>query len=940
MAGSGSTVDPNAIFNFDDMDASFDMDPSVFGEDTDANQGTTSHSGEETAGDASMGNPINHPFLSLGTPMTNSNYDPSLPIDEDNNPFAVAAHTTNDNSDPVQGHIQHQQVFQESVGFNQNAGLAPKPSQVPANASNVEEKDWFKLSDAEEDEAFNRLMEMSPEEFQEMMREFPDEETAASGLSSATPYATSKKRIRLNEGESAPRSVGGAPSTAQLGFEPQQIHQIRQIREAKSRQRMAINGLEKRVQDLEVDLAKAQSEAKDAYENGRMVALLGVDGEWGAREAKLRQDAQLEQERQINAIRNSLEGQIAEKSTQLDQYRAEAEEYRTGVEREAGKYKQAAKAEIEAQKVAEKVTEGAKRKAESSLSEKTRLLDMAKPYVEGLEKKIADLEREKANWKSAELPQPPAIRALEGKIEELEAAAEKTKITLGELEKVIERLNGANKQAENAHADLQRLFEDSQSYAKDLERKLANLKKEQSSKEAAKLQREEELQQSATEARKALEGKVKDLKSTAEMATRAEDKATQATKGLNEELRRLGGDLNEAQVALRTKTEELERARLAIKEKAKARYPQQLWGPVEQVNVEPSNPANSKTLLGTIAFTFDTSKEHPPSQVEMKSVHPKKSQRQLRPQRQPRAQPQPLPQLKREPEPEPEPKPTPPSQWGMFTRHFYPPVPVNRPRRIHIHAEEAIRNRFHIPLDKVHIITSKLEQIEDLQDGAGAAAKASLVIAAELTGLSVRDLKAMQSLRMNSPGCSSNPKSIMRNAQLETSKTLVDLLVSENRPAIKTFLDGASFPQSQGSSDPARDSKSQGTQTEALNAEAGGVEENIAVQEEEAVVQPSPKQSRWGSRLGFASLWKISIGLCLLWFVLLLLAPLPWSSPVALFFEEPDPESGWFDYVPPPSPWSSLIPNFSGWPVISKLFGSFFEDQDLESKWCGNIAMG
>lgn len=112
------------------------------------------------------------------------------------------------------------------------------------------------------------LMEMSPEECQEMMRSLSDEEKAAPGPSSATPYATSNKKIRLNEGDSAPTSVDGAPSKPQLGFAPQQIHHIRQIREAKSRQGKAINGLEKRVQDLEVDLAKAQSEAKDAFENG------------------------------------------------------------------------------------------------------------------------------------------------------------------------------------------------------------------------------------------------------------------------------------------------------------------------------------------------------------------------------------------------------------------------------------------------------------------------------------------------------------------------------------------------------------------------------------------------------------------------------------------------------------------------------------------------
>ena len=893
---AGFTFDPNAIFNFDNMNANFDMDPNISGEEvTNANQRITSHSGEGASGDAGVANPISHdndPFMGLGALVTNDNYNPALPIDEDNDPFMPAeAHTTNDNSDPDHGQIQHQQVFQESVGFNQNAGLVSETSQVAANDPSVEEEDWFKLTDQEEDEAFNRLMEMSPEEFEEMMRQFPDEETTAPGPSSATPYAISKKRVRLNEGDSAPALAGGALSPPQLDFETQQIHQIRQIREAKSRRGKSIEGLEKRVQDLEVDLAKAQSEAKDAFENGRMVALLGVDGDWEAREAKLRQDTQLEHERQINAVRSILEGQIAEKNMQLDQYRAEAEAYKVSIEGEAGKYKQAAEAEIEAQKAAVKVAEGAKNEAESILSEKARVLDLAKPYVEGLEKKIAELGREKANWEATERlreegPQPLAIGALEGKIGELEAAAEKTKALLGESKKTIDRLE-----------------------------------KEQSSKGAEQLQREEELQQSAIEARKALEGRIKDLESTAEKATRAEDKATQSTKGLNEELRRLRGDLKEVQLALRTKTDELERAR----------YPQQLRetqsivGPIEQVNVEPSNPASDKTLSAA-SFTFVAAKELPTLQMEMKPVHPNKSRRQLQP------QPQPQPELKQEPEAEP--KLTSPSQLGMFSRQFYPPVPANRPRRIHIHAEEAIRNRFHIPLDKVHAITSKLDKIKDLQDGAGTADEAGLIISAELTGVPIRDLKVMRSLRMSFPGSSSNPKSIMAAAQLEIPKTLVDLLASENRPAIRAFLDGASFPQSQASSDIARDVESRGTQTEALDAEAEGVQKYIAVREEEAVVQPSPKQSRCGS------LWKILIFLCLLWFLLPLLLTLPWSSPIAWLFEDPDPNSGWLDYMPPPSSWSGLIPDFSGWPVISEFFGSFFEDPDLESKWCGNIPMG
>lgn len=859
---AGSAFDPNAIFKFDEE------------EGKNANQGATSHSGEVATGDAGVENPINYendPSVGLEGYMTNDSYDPSTPIDDHNDPFmAIAARTTHDNPDLQHGPTQHQQVFEENVNFNQNAALAPETSQVAANVPSVEDEDWFKLSDQKQDEAFHRLMEMSTEDFDEMMRNFPAEEETVAGPSSSTSYADSKKRARLDEESSASTAVGGTPSTPQRDFEPHQIHQIRQIREAKSRQGKATERLEQRVQGLEVDLAKAQSEAKDAFENGRMVALLGVDGSWEAREAQIRQEAEVAHEQQIYAVRNFLEGQIAEKNEQLDQYRAEAEEYKTSVVGEAGKYKQAAEEEIEAHK----------------------------------------------------------------------AAVKATKATLGESEMAIEMLRGANERAEHAQADLKRAFDNSQSYAMDLERKLANLEKEQSSKEAAQLQREGQLQQSATEAHKALDFKIKDLESTAAKATRAEEEAVQATKGRDEELRRLSGDLNEVQLALRSMTDELERARSAIEEMAEGRYSRQqretqsIVGPVEQVNVEPSNPANAKVPSAASSFTFVAAKELPPSQLQTKPVHPKKSQRKLRP--------QPQPQFTQAPEPEPEPEPelesTLPSQLGMFSRQFYPPVPANRPRRINIHAEEAIKNRLHIPLDKVHSITSKLDKIEGLQHGAEGADKAGLIIAAELTGVSTKDLRILRSLRMDFPRSSSTPESVIGGAQLGLPMTLVDLLASENRPAIRAFLDGASFPQSQASTDITRDTRSRGTQTEALNPEAEGVG---GKEGEGAVVRlSSPKQSRWGSRLGLASHWKTLILLCLLWFMLPLLLPLPWSSPVAWLFEDPDPNSGWLDYVPPPSPWSGLIPDFTGWPVISKLLGSVSEDQGLDGQWLGNIPMG
>ncbi len=879
MAGFG--FDPN--FDFDAMNANFGMDPNIPSEELPStNQGTTSQS-EGSAGDASVGIPSHDsdPSVSQGALMTNANFSPFLPITDDNSPFVASGAPTTDGPDPEHGQALYQQSFQESVGSNEPH--LPDTNQTATNAFNVDEDDWLRFTNEEEDEAFNKLMEMSSEEFEKIMRALPDEENTAPGPSSTTSYATSSKRVRCNEEDSAPASVGGAPSAPQ----PQQIHQIRQIREVKSRQGKAIEGLENKVRDLEADLAKAHSEAKDAFENGRMVALLGAEGDWEAKEAKLKHDAELEHERQIGVVRNFLEGQIAEKAKQLDQYRAEAGEYKKSVEGEAEGYKKAAEEEIGAQRAALKAAEGAKDRAESSLSEQRRVLESAKPYVAGLEKKIADLEGEKANWEAADslreqTPQPPAMGALEVRIEELEAAAEKTKATLGESEEAVKNLNGANERAETARADLERLFQNSQSYARELEIKLANLEKEQSSKEAARLQREEE--------RKALEDRVKDLESLAEKAKRAK-KETQS-----------------------------------------------VVGPVEQVNVEPSTPANAKALSAS-SFTFVATREFPPSQVGVEPVHGKRSQRQSRLQRQSQSQPQhqSQPQLNQGPEPEPE--PTPPSQWGMFSRHCHPPVPADRPRRVHIHAEEAIRNRFQIPLEKVHSITSKLDKRDKAQDGAGAAEKAELIIAAELTGLSVRDLKVMRSLRMGFPGASAKPRSVMTSAQLEIPMTLVELLASENRPAIRAFLDGASFQPSQASSDIARDTRSQGTQTEALEAEVEGIEEDKGIQEEAAVVPPT-KQSRWGSRLGVASPWKTLIFLCLLGLILPLLLPLPWSSPVAWFFEDPDPRSGWLNYEPPPSPWSRFIPDFSGWPVISKLFSSFFDDEDLESKWCGNIPMG
>lgn len=225
--------------------------------------------------------------------------------------------------------------------------------------------------------------------------------------------------------------------------------------------------------------------------------------------------------------------------------------------------------------------------------------------------------------------------------------------------------------------------------------------------------------------------------------------------------------------------------------------------------------------------------------------------------------------------------------------------------------------------------------------------KAGLVISAELTGLSIEDLKVMQNLRISIPNNSSSSSSsssrnprlkLMNSALLEVPRTLVDLLATDDRPAISAFLDGASFPQRRSSNDITLRGakKSQGTQTRASNAEAEVGKGNVAVQEEAAVAQPT-SSSPWKIRLIFLCL--------LLWLVLPLFLPMmpwTWCSPVDWIFEEPDPNiSGWLNFAPRPSPWSNLLPHdFSRWPIISNFFDFFFDRPDLESKWCGNIPIG
>lgn len=299
--------------------------------------------------------------------------------------------------------------------------------------------------------------------------------------------------------------------------------------------------------------------------------------------------------------------------------------------------------------------------------------------------------------------------ALELRIEELEADEERAKASLRESEMAIERLNGAKELAKSTRDDRKKAFQNSQSYVSELKIKLANLEKEQFSKEVALLEREEEC--------KALQDRVRDLEAITEKAKRAK-KETQS-----------------------------------------------VVGSIEQVNVEPSTLTNAKALSEASSFTFLATKQFPSLQIRVEPVQGKKCRRQSQRQRQPQSQSQPQPQLNQEPNSEP--KPTLPSQWRMFSRHSHTLVQANHPRRIHIHAEEAIKIRFRIPLDKVHSITAKLDKVDEVQDGAGVA---RLIIASELTELLISDLKVMRSLCMGFSGSSANPKNVMTSARLEIQR--------------------------------------------------------------------------------------------------------------------------------------------------------------------------
>lgn len=362
------TFTSNTASNLDELNASLNIDPKIFSEGvTNENEGNISQSEEGVAGDTIVGNHPAHnnddPFGSLGAPTANLNYDPYLPGSDGKDPFVgYGGFAVNSDFSPVHGPTQGQQVFQEA-------------NQVATDLPAVGEEDWLKLTNEEQDEEFQKLMEMSAEEFEEIMRAIPNE---AAGASSTIPYTISNKRARRHEDDSIPNKVERGPLEPQPAFEPQQIRQIRQIREAKSQGEKAIEALQKKAQDLEAEHAKTQAKANDAFENGRMVALRGLHTEWEAQEAKIKADAETEHQNQVGTVRTFLEGQIAEgkgreerlareareafeqqrrqleetnrqlakNDKRLDQFRAEAEAYKANVEEEVNRYKQAAEEEL------------------------------------------------------------------------------------------------------------------------------------------------------------------------------------------------------------------------------------------------------------------------------------------------------------------------------------------------------------------------------------------------------------------------------------------------------------------------------------------------------------------------------------------------------------------------------------------------------------------
>lgn len=80
--------------------------------------------------------------------------------------------------------------------------------------------------------------------------------------------------------------------------------------------------------------------------------------------------------------------------------------------------------------------------------------------------------------------------------------------------------------------------------------------------------------------------------------------------------------------------------------------------------------------------------------------------------------------------------------------------------------------------------------------------------------------------------------------------------------------------------------------------------EKTAKKEEVVVILPKSQQTREWPTTAF---WKIIIFMRLLWLILPVVLPLPWSSLAVWLFDGADPNRGWLNYVPDPSPWSIFL---------------------------------
>ena len=127
------------------------------------------------------------------------------------------------------------------------------------------------------------------------------------------------------------------------------------------------------------------------------------------------------------------------------------------------------------------------------------------------------------------------------------------------------------------------------------------------------------------------------------------------------------------------------------------------------------------------------------------------------------------------------------------------------PDASNINAEEVIRNRFQILLDKIHRIASKLDneslivfppeadakrlrltRLRRLKKQRERQRRRGLITNCRRTNQTVH--KRPHGNAKFSPGSSAKPRSVMTSAQLEIPKTLVELLASENRPAVRAIL--------------------------------------------------------------------------------------------------------------------------------------------------------